>query len=157
MLAARRAPSDRGIHALQCFLILSGLGSDNKACPYEYHLSRNFFLLTIGRVTTNPIANAEIVNTSWILLNPSLKTSNVPDGDTRVRNMSSPYAYTSDVDSSSAGLVMIFAVFVICGASISITQGASTEAALTSYLCDSILFGSSGRTGSYCMSSSSAS
>ena len=100
--------------------------ANNQEYPYENHLSRSFFLLTIGRVTTSPIANSKIANTSWILLNPSLNTSNVPDGDTRVRNMSSPYAYTSDVDSSSAGLVMIFAVSVIYGASVSITRSAST-------------------------------
>ena len=52
-------------------------------------------------------ASATIVSTSCVLLKFSLRTSNVPDGDTLVRKRSKPYTKTSDVDSSKAGAVMI--------------------------------------------------
>ena len=55
-----------------------------------------------------------MVNTSCALLKFSLRTSNVFDGATRVENRSSPYANTSDVDSSSAGDVTIRRVFATC-------------------------------------------
>ena len=51
-----------------------------------------------------------MVMTSCALLKLSLSTSNVFDGATRVKNKSSPYANTSDVDSSSAGDVITFRI-----------------------------------------------
>lgn len=52
-------------------------------------------------------AKPAIVRTSWALLKFSLRTSNVFDGAIRVKKRSWPYAKTSDVDSSTAGEVMI--------------------------------------------------
>lgn len=56
-----------------------------------------------------------MVKTSCALLNVSLSTSNVPEGVTRVQNKSSPYAKTSDVDSSNAGAVRMCRTFATCG------------------------------------------
>jgi len=55
-----------------------------------------------------------MVKTSCALLNVSLSTSNVPEGVTRVQNKSSPYAKTSDVDSSNAGAVRMCRTFATC-------------------------------------------
>jgi hypothetical protein len=52
-----------------------------------------------------------MVKTSCALLNVSFSTSNVPEGATRVQNRSSPYAKTSDVDSSNAGAVSMRRTF----------------------------------------------
>lgn len=75
-----------------------------------YHLSRSFFLLTIGFVMKIANAKPATVNTSCALLKFSLSTSNVFDGAIRDEKRSSPYAKINEVDSSSAGLVMIFRV-----------------------------------------------
>ena len=72
-----------------------------------YCFSLSFFLCTIGLVIKIANNNPETVKTSWALLKFSLNTSNVFDGATRVRNMSSPYANIRDVDSRRAGAVTI--------------------------------------------------
>lgn len=59
-----------------------------------------------------------MVKTSCALLNVSLRTSNVPEGVTRVQNKSSPYAKTSDVDSSNAGAVSMFRTFATCSSKV---------------------------------------
>jgi hypothetical protein len=58
-----------------------------------------------------PTANPEIVSTSCALLKFLFRMSKVLDGATRVRNTSSPYAKTSEVDSRRAGDVMMFRVW----------------------------------------------
>jgi len=86
----------------------------SKLHSYRYHPSFNFFLATIGFVTKIATANPVTVNTNCALLNPSLSTSNVPEGATRVRNMSNPTARTSEVDSRRAGAVVNFWTFATC-------------------------------------------
>ena len=65
----------------------------------------------MGFVIMIAIARPHTVNTSCTLLKLSLSTSNVPDGATRVKNKSSPYANTSDVLSSCEGDVRIWRMF----------------------------------------------
>lgn len=74
---------------------------------HEYHFSRSFFLITIGLVIKIATASPITVTTSCTLLKLSLRISKVFDGATLVRNKSSPYANTSEVDSKSAGDVVI--------------------------------------------------
>lgn len=62
---------------------------------------------TIGPVIIIPTASPTIVNKSWLLLKSSLRTSNCLLGARYVKNVSSPYANTREVDSSNAGAVMI--------------------------------------------------
>ena len=81
---------------------------------YWYHFSRSRFCRTIGLTATIAIASPQMVKTSCALLNVSLSTSNVPEGVTRVQNKSSPYAKTSDVDSSNAGAVRMCRTFATC-------------------------------------------
>jgi hypothetical protein len=81
---------------------------------YWYHFSRSRFCRTIGLTATIATASPQMVKTSCALLNVSLSTSNVPDGVTRVQNKSSPYAKTSDVDSSNAGAVRMCRTFATC-------------------------------------------
>jgi hypothetical protein len=64
-----------------------------------------------------------MVKTSCALLNVSLSTSNVPEGVTRVQNKSSPYAKTSDVDSSNAGAVRMCRTFATCSSKAKTTLG----------------------------------
>lgn len=61
----------------------------------------------MGLVIMIATRRPETVRTSCALLKFSLRTSNVPEGATRVRNMSRPNARTSEVDSSRAGDVTI--------------------------------------------------
>ena len=81
---------------------------------YWYHFSRSRFCRTIGLTATIATASPQMVKTSCALLNVSLSTSNVPEGVTRVQNKSSPYAKTSDVDSSNAGAVRMCRTFATC-------------------------------------------
>lgn len=57
---------------------------------YWNHLSRSFFLTTIGPVTMIAANNPATVKTNWTLLKFSLNTSKVLDGATRVPKKSSP-------------------------------------------------------------------
>lgn len=68
---------------------------------------RDIALETKGRctlLTAIPAVRPKIVKTSWTLLNESGRTSNPPEGITRVWKRSSPEARTMDVDSRRAGL-----------------------------------------------------
>ena len=68
----------------------------------------------MGLVTTIAVASPQMVKPSCILLKVSLNTSNLPDGATRVKNRSSPYAKTSEVDSRKAGEVSMCRTFATC-------------------------------------------
>jgi hypothetical protein len=68
----------------------------------------------MGLVATIAIVSPQMVKASCILLKVSLNTSNVPDGATRVKNRSSPYAKTSEVDSRDAGEVSMCRTFATC-------------------------------------------
>jgi hypothetical protein len=68
----------------------------------------------MGLVTTIAVASPQMVKTSCNLLKVSLNTSNVPDGATRVKNRSSPYAKMSELDSKNAGEVSMRRTFATC-------------------------------------------
>src|SRR5205814_8653810 len=64
----------------------------------------NYGLLTIGANKATPTPNATTVNNNWIFEKPFPNRSNAWLGVTRVPKMSSPYANTRPVLSSSVGL-----------------------------------------------------